>query len=142
MAIEIPGTVNGSVESEYAAVSTIIQRNMVANAEGFLVPSFSATINYMRKDYLVDAAGNKVGIVSKQDSAMAQTMTAETALNYGMLTLDAAALLPYFGQTMAQGEIIGEVVANMTDVIIRQDLIKRKILTDTSTTTPAPAATA
>ena len=129
MSISIPNTVSATFVSEYAATSTIINRSMVLGTDGFLSPAFTATINYARKDYVVDASGNKTGIIIKQDSGMAMApINPGTDPTLGFLMIDAATLLPYFGQAPEAGKVVGECLADLIDSLIRADLVKRGIL--------------
>ena len=130
MAVPVPGSTSGNIISEYAASNTSINRMVVTNSDGFLVGAFTANINYEKKDYVVDADGNKLGVVTKQEGPAMPPMPPMPGpdLTRGYIYLDQAAFAVYFGTVCAAGDILGEKVAGIIDGLILADLIARGIL--------------
>lgn len=125
MSVSIPGSVSGNIISEYAATNITISRNMVQDANGILKGVFSGNISYEKKTYVIDSDGNKVGLVVKQDNQMMSPMD-NTSI--GNIYLDATTFAQYFSKTAKDGDVLGELVANLADELIRADLVRRNIL--------------
>jgi hypothetical protein len=126
MAVPVPGSVSGNVVSEYAATNIGINR-VIIDQNGILVAAFNAQVNYEKKTYVVDANGNKIGLVTTQDQNV--PMPTMNDQSRGFISLDFAAFAQYFSKVCVGGEILGEEVANLADNLIHQDLINRGILT-------------
>ena len=126
MAVPVPGSTTGSIIAEYAATNISFNRMMVTGSDGFLTSAFSANINYEKKEYIVDANGHKLAIVNKQP-VMPPTPGPDN--DRGYINLDPAGLATYFGHVCADGDILGELVADFADDIIHADLVTRGILT-------------
>jgi hypothetical protein len=125
MAVPVPGSTSGSIVSEYAATNINLNRSVQKVGE-FLAGVFSASLSYEKKTYVVDTQGNKVGLVVQQD---APGMMPMNDLNRGSISLDATTFGQYFAKVCVGGEILGEEIAALADQLIREDLIKRGILT-------------
>jgi hypothetical protein len=92
-----------------------------------LVPVYTAQISYERKEYLVNANNEKIGIIS-MDSPIGSPAPSITDVRYGNIYLPAEQVSILFTQTPATGKVIGEVIADMADSLIHADLITRGIL--------------
>jgi len=126
MSVPVPGSTVGSIVAEYAATNISFNRMMVTGSDGFLTSAFSANINYEKKEYIVDADGHKIAVVNKQP-VMPPTPGPDN--DRGYINLDPTALAVYFSHVCASGDILGELVANLTDELIHADLVARGILT-------------
>ncbi len=128
MAVILP-ELAGNVIPEYAATSITFNRQ-VQNVSGVLVAVFVANLGYERKDYLINEAGEKVGVVS-MDTPMMPPMpfppSADERRGNIYLTPEQTSVL--FAEVPATGKVIGEVIADMADTLIHDDLVARGILT-------------
>ena len=128
MAVILP-ELAGNIIPEYAATSINFNRQ-VQNVSGVLVAVFTANIAYERKDYLVNEAGEKVGIVSMDSPMMPPPMpTPGGDERRGNIFLSVEQVAALFVQSPAAGKVIGEVIADMADALIKADLIARGIIT-------------
>ena len=128
MAVLLPQT-SGNLVPEYAATSINFNRQ-IQNIAGVLVAVFTAQIAYERKDYLVNEAGEKVGIVSMDSPMMPPPMpTPGGDERRGNIFLSVEQVAALFVQSPAAGKVIGEVIADMADALIKADLIARGIIT-------------
>jgi hypothetical protein len=123
MAITLPQT-TGTLHPEYAATSISFNRN-IQNINGVLTPVFTGNIAYERKDYLVDANGVKIGILSNDGHAGPAMDQSKS----GQIWLDAEKLAALFSTAPASSKVIGEVIADMADEQIRLDLVSKGIIT-------------
>jgi hypothetical protein len=124
MAILLPQT-PGNILPEYAATSINFNRQM-QNVSGVLVPVYTVQIAYERKDYLLNAAGEKIGVVSTTDFPM---MPPSPDLKHGNIWLSSDQVNTLFAEVPATGKVIGEVIADMADALIHADLVARGIIT-------------
>ena len=128
MAVILPQT-SGNLVPEYAA-TTINFNRQIQNISGVLVAVFTANIAYERKDYLVNEAGEKIGIVSMDSPMMPPPMPLPNGdEKRGNIYLSAEQVAVLFTQSPAAGKVIGEVIADMADALIKADLIARGIIT-------------
>lgn len=124
MAVILPQT-SGNIVPEYAATNINFNRS-VQNIEGVLVPVYSASINYERKDYLVDSAGKKVGVISL-DIPIGAPSTLDN-LKIGTVSLLPEQVNVLFAQIPETGKVLGEIIADMADSLIHDDLVARGII--------------
>jgi hypothetical protein len=127
MAILLPQT-PGNILPEYAATSINFNRQM-QNVSGVLVPVYTVQIAYERKDYLLNAAGEKIGIVSTDSPMMPPSPTPGPDLKHGNIWLSPDQVNTLFAEVPATGKVIGEVIADMADSLIHTDLVARGIIT-------------
>jgi hypothetical protein len=127
MAILLPQS-SGNIIPEYAATNITFNRQ-IQNINGILIALFTANISYERKDYLVNIAGEKIGIVSTDTQSMYPTpgMPIDN-IRFGNIYLDADKVATLFSNAPDTGKVIGEVVADMADTLIKEDLILRGII--------------
>lgn len=127
MAVLLP-TTSGNLVPEYAATSINFNRQ-IQNISGVLVAVFTAQIAYERKDYLVNEAGEKIGVVSMDLPTMPPPMpTPGGDDRRGNIYLSAEQVAVLFSQSPATGKVIGEVIADMADALIHDDLVARGII--------------
>ena len=132
MSIALPGTTSGNIISEYAATTTNINRFMIVGEDGFLIPVFSCSIHYEKKDYVIDSSGNKLGVFNKQPTSPSLIPSLGLITedqSRGNINLDYTTFAQYFSKQTKEGDILGLVVSDLIDELIRLDLIKRNILT-------------
>jgi hypothetical protein len=127
MAILLPQT-PGNILPEYAATSINFNRQM-QNVSGVLVPMYTVQIAYERKDYLLNAAGEKIGVVSTDSPMMPPSPTPSPDLKHGNIWLYSDQVNTLFAEVPATGKVIGEVIADMADSLIHTDLVARGIIT-------------
>jgi hypothetical protein len=128
MAILLPQT-PGNILPEYAATSINFTRQM-QNVSGVLVPAYTVQIAYERKDYLLNAAGEKIGVVSTTDFPMMPPGPIPSPdLKHGNIWLSSDQVNTLFAEVPATGKVIGEVIADMADALIHADLVARGIIT-------------
>ena len=134
MAISLTPT-SATLASEYAATSISVTRQMVTNASGFLVPQFSASINYTRQDYVVDRNGNKLNFIQRNPASGPmgvpgligqQPGVSDTYQGYINLMPDALASLAAEVPTVP----LLDAIADAADFLIHQDLVTRGIITE------------
>ena len=123
MAIEVPNTQTGSVKSEYAAYSSVTNRQL-QTVNNVVVPMFSGNINYQRTDYLVDANNNKIGVVTNPNQG---PMVSDPTYNDNIF-IDATTLASDLAANPALAAAF-QTVADYEDGKIKADLIARKIVT-------------
>lgn len=129
MAVNVPGSIDSSIVSEYAATSIRINRNLLKDTNGFLVSGFTVNIDYEKKVFVIDANRNKLGIVVDQDTSNGLNIMPGFINNdRGSINLDTTLSAQYFSKVCHEGDILGELIANLADELIHQDLIKRDIL--------------
>jgi len=126
MAVLLPQT-SGNLVPEYAATSINFNRQ-IQNVSGVLVAAFTANIAYERKDYLVNAAGEKIGVVSLDTPMMPPMPTPGMSDKYGNIYLSVEQVAVLFTQAPAKDKVIGEVIADMADSLIHDDLVARGII--------------
>ena len=124
MAVILPPQTSGNIVPEYAATFINFNRQ-IQNIAGVLVAVFTAQIAYERKDYLVNEAGEKIGVVS-MDPPRLPTPGGDDRC--GNIYLSAEQVAALFVQSPATGKVLGEVIADMADALIREELIARKII--------------
>jgi hypothetical protein len=127
MAILLPQT-PGNILPEYAATSINFTRQM-QNVSGVLVPAYTVQIAYERKDYLLNTAGEKIGVVSTDSPMMPPSPTPSPDLKHGNIWLSPDQVNTLFAEVPATGKVIGEVIADMADALIHADLVARGIIT-------------
>lgn len=125
MAVLLPQT-SGNLVPEYAATSINFNRT-IQNTAGVLVPVYTASIAYERKDYLVNDKGEKIGVVS-MDSPMMPMPGPGSDDKRGNIYLPAEQVNVLFAKMPATGKVIGEVIADMADTLIHDDLVARGII--------------
>lgn len=123
MGVSLTPISGGSVLPEYAASNISLVRS-IRNVDGEIVPVFTANINYIRTDYLLNADGKRIATIS--DQAMTMDPNSE---RHGFINLDEAKIAELWGTAPAEGVGLGKAVADMADALIREDLIRRGILT-------------
>jgi hypothetical protein len=122
MAISLP-TTTGNIVPEYAATNITFTRQL-QNIDGELVAIFLASLSYERRDYLV-ADGKKIGLVSTDPM---QVNSLANQDRFGHIALTATEVGVLFSEMPAAGKVLGEVIADTADALIRADLIKRGII--------------
>lgn len=122
MAVQIPGSVVGNIASEYAAVSINITRLVVAANDGSLIPAYTVSLSYDKKEYLLDESGKKVALVNRHENL------GIVPDNKNTIFLDRDATQGLFAKEMAAGDLLGDVIATAADSLIHEDLVKRGIL--------------
>ena len=127
MAILLPQT-PGNILPEYAATSINFNRQ-IQNIAGVLVPVYTAQIAYERKDYLLNTAGEKIGVVSTDSPMMPPSPTPGIDLKRGNIWLSPDQVNTLFAEVPVTGKVIGEVIADMADALIHDDLVARGIIT-------------
>lgn len=123
MAVTLSQT-TGNILSEYAATNISFIR-FVKNEAGVITPVFQASINYDRKDYLLDAQGAKVGIVTADP---AQSMP-QNSPYYGTVYLSPEQFAQLFNIMGDSTKTLLEQIATLADQKIHEDLVQRGILT-------------
>lgn len=122
MAISLP-TTNAGIVTEYAAGTIAFNRAIVMGPDGFLVAQFTANLSYSKTEFVVDANGNKVGIVQRPSAGIPFD-----GLDHGAIFLAPEQLAPLLGTTT--DAVVFEFISNMADSLIRADLIKRGLLAE------------
>ena len=132
MSVTLPNT-SATLASEYAANNISFNRTMSPDANGHLVASFSANIQYSRTDYIVDASGNKLNVVQRNIPAatMPTNFLPTGPMNgqdpyTGSISLQGADLAP-LAATVPTTDLL-DAIASMADTLIHADLVKRTIL--------------
>lgn len=121
MAVTLP-TATASLLTEYAATSITVNRSMVPNENGHVVASFSASLQYIRQDYVVDGQGNKLNIVQR---TVAPGMLGQD--NYsGYISLAGDALAPLASAVPTKPLL--EAIAEVADALIHADLVTRGVI--------------
>lgn len=123
MGVSLSPISGGSILPEYAASNISLVRS-IRNVNGEIVPLFTASINYIRTDYLLNGEGKKVGVVS--DQLMAMEPNSE---RLGYISVDETQIAGLWSTEPADGIGVGKAIADMADTLIREDLIRRGILT-------------
>ena len=121
MAVLLPQT-SGNIVPEYAATSINFNRQ-IQNISGVLVPVYTAQLSYERKDYLVNATGEKIGVVSL-DSPM---MPGPDEKRGNILLSPDETMLLFFKVPKA-GKALGEVITEEVDLLIHANLVARGII--------------
>ena len=122
MAVSLPPT-DGTVQPEYAAVMIGFNRSVKTAENGTIVAVFTANMSYQRTDYLLNAEGNKVGILSSDIGVSQQDST-----RYGNMYLDAEKTAALFSTIPTPGVPLGEAIADIADSYIHEDLVARGII--------------
>lgn len=125
MAISLTPT-SATLASEYAATSITFGRNLIPNADGHLVPSYSAQVAYSRQDFVVDEAGNKTNIVQRAGSNGGPMMNPQPDPYQGWVSLTHDQLLALGGSEPAANLL--EAISDAADALIQADLVKRGIV--------------
>ena len=126
MAVVLPPQ-SGSVYSEYAATNTTFTR-LLMNINSILTPVFECRVNYERKDYLVDANGNRIATVVPPDGGPGMIPGAGTDARYGSVYVPYDQMVPIFSEPCNTAISIGEQIADMIDALIQKDLVARGII--------------
>ena len=100
--------------TEYAATNISILRQSITGNDGFIKIVFICGINYDKRTYQLDGQGNKLSLTLAEDK--------------WTIPLDIPTFGPYFAQVCSEGDILGELVSNMADDLIRKSLVTRGIL--------------
>jgi len=114
----------GNILSEYAATNIQFVRT-VHNENGIITPVFTGQIYYDRKDYLLDAEGNKIGIVT--NTLPIATSPADNP-NAGMIFLDPVSFGALFAAMPDPARSLGDQISDLADEKIHADLVARGIL--------------
>lgn len=125
MAIELPPQVTNTIVPEYAATNINFNRQ-VQNVSGALVAVYTANISYERKDYIVDANGVKIGLVSLETPI--GVGIGQDDQRRGNINLTVEQTMALFGTTPEPGKLLGEVIADEADALIHANLIARGII--------------
>lgn len=126
MAISLTPT-SATLASEYAATSITFGRTLQPNADGHLVPAYSAQVAYSRMDFVVDEAGNKTNIVQRTQTVPAvPTMNPQPDPYQGWVSLSHSELMAMDGA--GSSATLLEAIADAADALVQADLIKRGIL--------------
>lgn len=123
MGVALTPISGSSVLPEYAATNISLVRS-IKNVNGEIVPVFTASINYIRTDYLVNAEGKRIAVVS--DQAM---MMEPNSDRHGFISVDETTISDLWATAPAEGVGVGKAIADMADTLIREDLIRRGIIT-------------
>lgn len=137
MAVTLPVTSGQSIAPEYAATNIIFTRSMTP-VNGVLTPTYGVNIAYSRQDYLLDAKGNKISVLSLIPTNMPMPYNPEyngsISLNQTQLeqlsTSIAASLATSTTSTTTTPPVdIISLIATEADNLIHADLVARSILT-------------
>lgn len=115
MAISLSPVSGGSVLPEYAAASHNINHSVTSDKDGLIATVSTVSIAYARTDYLLNAEGKKVGVVTTE---LGQPQDPN---RYGNLFLNADEAASFLAAPNQ---------AEATDALIKADLVKRGIITE------------
>lgn len=125
MAISLTPT-SATLASEYAATSINFGRSLQANADGHLVPVYSAQVAYSRQDFVVDEDGNKTNIVQRTGSNGGPMMSPQPDPYQGWVSLTHEQLLS-LGAAEPAANLL-EAISDAADALIQADLVKRGLV--------------
>jgi len=125
MAVELQPQATTTVLPEYAATNISFTRT-VQNISGALVPVYSANISYERKDYIVDANGNKIGLITLNTPPEEEAGIKDPTR--GLIFLGPDETMALFAKVPDSGKAIGEIIADEADSLIHAHLISRGII--------------
>ena len=128
MAIQLPSS-TGSILSEYAATTTIINRTVQPDVNNHYNPVFTATINYSRTDYLVDVDGNKTNIIQRTPWVPVQPIPGQPWPQdpyIGSITLTQEQMITL--ETMVPTVGLLPAIATQEDLFIHADLVTRGLI--------------
>ena len=116
----------GNILPEYAATNTSFNRQMVPDANGHFQPQFNGNLNYQRTDYLVDANGNKIGIIQHVPPAQVPGQPYLQDPYFGNISLNQEQLAGMEGAIPTTGLLTA--IAVDEDALIQADLVARGIM--------------
>lgn len=114
----------GDILAEYAASSINFNRQVIS-VSGILTAVFDARIPYERKDYLLNANGEKIGLVSL-DPIPSPGMPDNN--RYGNIYLNPTQFAEYFSAMPDPTKSLGQQIADTADQLIHDDLVARGII--------------
>jgi hypothetical protein len=123
MSIQMSETTVINTMPEYVVVSININTTLNMDASGSIVELLNLNLNYEKKDFIVDINGKKIGLINK-----AEDPANIDPLSKGWVHLDQVAFAEYFKKVAIDGESYNVIINKIADDLMRQDLIKRKIL--------------
>jgi len=125
MSVTLPNT-SATISSEYAANNITFNRSMVPDANGHIVSSFNASIQYSRADYVVDGSGNKLNVVQRNTPNQPNQPVNGPDVYSGYIVLQGADLAALESE-VATVDLL-DAIATAADALIHADLVKRAIM--------------
>lgn len=133
MSISLPVTSGQSIAPEYAATNISFIRSMVP-VNGILTPTFTVNIAYSRQDYLLDAKGDKISVLSLTNTntpmGFNPAYSGSISLTQDQLIQMSSAIsssLTTTSTTTPAPSLI-DLIGNEADTLIHADLVARGIL--------------
>ena len=120
MAVTLPTQLGGAIVPEYAASQSNITRQ-IQTVGGEIIGVFSASIGYLRTDFLVDKSGKKTAVVQSEIGGAADPA------RYGQVYLDPAAFTAALAADPALAVAFAK-VADFEDSLIHADLVARNLI--------------